>query len=66
MNDLEKVTLRIRAGDKDFINSIFPTVGHNKVIRSIISNYVNKQREALNKARGAAALPPIDIGDLND
>lgn len=39
---LEKHTLRLRAGDVEYIRNRFPKVGSNAVIRRIVSNFVDQ------------------------
>lgn len=46
---LKKHTLRLRSGDAAALDDLFPSLGHNVVIRRIIAQYVDFQR-----ANGAA------------
>lgn len=64
--ELEKVTLRLRKGDKEFIDMLYPNGKHNKVIRAIVSNFVNEKREALNHIDGKHKLPEVNLEELTD
>lgn len=43
--DLEKVTIRLHAGDKDKLNDYYPHVGYNVVIRELVRNFIRKIEE---------------------
>jgi len=44
---LEKVTLNLREGDKDFIQSLTPTTGYSLILRRLVSKFVDEQKSKL-------------------
>jgi hypothetical protein len=55
---LDKHTLRLRAGDVEFIRDRFPKPGANAIIRRIISNFVDKINQVDRvKANGGVYTP---------
>jgi len=58
---LEKVTLRLFAGDKERIDELFPTMGHNKAIRLIVRKFIKEQQEARNKAAGKVEVEAEEL-----
>ncbi len=61
--DLEKVTVRLHTEDKGDIDEFYPTLGHNKVIRKLVSNHLKQLREKLNEKRSETHddIPATDI-----
>lgn len=47
--DFEKVTIRLTRGAKERINELYPNIGYNKVIRTIVDNFVKKIEERINQ-----------------
>lgn len=46
---LEKVTVRLRAGDPQYLADAFPARGYNKALQAIVSSFVDRHREAVNR-----------------
>ena len=47
--DFEKVTIRLTRGAKDRINELYPNIGYNKVIRTLVDNFVKQIEEKINQ-----------------
>lgn len=56
---LEKVTIRLEAGDTEALQSFFPTTGYNVVIRELVHKYVKQLREQ--QAGAVDRLPRIEL-----
>ena len=62
--NLEKVTIRLHKGDKDEIDDFYPRLGHNKIIRKLVSDHLKKLRANVDDKRNQTDEPasdPIDI-----
>ena len=59
--DLEKVTIRLYTGDKEKINALFPTIGHNKMIRKLIRRTLKHIEEKINREEGMRMNKSLDI-----
>ena len=59
-NDLQKHTLHLREGDWDYIESIYKSHGiaTSLIIRSLVSNFVDKKRKQEKDS-------PETLGDVN-
>lgn len=66
--DLQKHTLYLREGDWDYLESLFRQSGiaTSLVIRTLVSNYVDKKRKEYEPQ--ASEMPHLDInlGDRNE
>ncbi len=58
---LEKVTIRLRLGDKEWLDSVYPNAGHNKVIRALVANH----RKAVEE-RVASKQTPLNMEDIEE
>ncbi len=54
-DDLEKVTLNLRLGDKERIRDIFPELNWSTVVRTLVSKYVDQL------TAGQSEAPKTDI-----
>lgn len=63
--DLEKVTVRLHAGDKDALTKYYPMAGYNKAIRALIHQHVKALRARNEQETQHNDRPNIDI-DLGD
>lgn len=61
-SDLQKVTIRLYTGDKDDLDSLFPRLGYNKVIREHVRRLVTIMKER--DPAGPATLPEVNLEDL--
>jgi hypothetical protein len=52
------VTVRLRTGDTQYLSDVFPTRGYNKALQAIVSAFVDKHREAVNRQ---LAAPTLDL-----
>lgn len=64
MQDLEKVTVRLNRGDKNKIETFFPEVGYNRIVRALVSDFIKKVEEKAQRTIGKIATPEIDISSL--
>lgn len=63
--DLEKVTIRLHAGDKSELDEFYPRSGHNRVIRNLVHQHIKMLREKLNQQRSTLD-DDIEPGDITD
>jgi hypothetical protein len=63
--DLEKVTIRIFAGDREALEDLYPNADYNKVIRTLVRKHIRLLQEQANKLGSMAAdsLPEINLED---
>lgn len=58
---LKKHTIRLHSGDVAKLDSAYPTIGHNRIIRQLVRDFVQR-------LQAASATPEIELDpeDLND
>jgi len=67
--DLEKVTIRLTQGARDELQTLFPDVGYNVVVRSLVDNFLKGVKERISQGSTNnidATSINIELGDLND
>jgi hypothetical protein len=65
--NLEKVTVRLYIGDKEELNSFYPQLGYNKVVRKLITDHLKKLRERVNQKRSETNDDDdIDLSSIAD
>lgn len=57
-DDFEKVTIRLTRGAPDKLALYYPTVGYNKVIRTLVDNFIKGIEE-----KSSRTINPVDIGN---
>lgn len=53
--DLEKVTIRLTTGAKEKLNTLYPSLGYNKVIRRLVDNFTRGVEEKVSQQVGSNA-----------
>lgn len=48
--EFEKVTLRLRPGDREYIIENFPDTPMNQIVRKLVSNFVDRHGAGLKNA----------------
>lgn len=57
--NLIKKTIRLNAGDTEELDSYYPTLGYNKVIRELVHRHLVRLRERTNRRLGAVSSADI-------
>lgn len=60
--DLEKITIRVHRGDPAKLDLLFPEIGYNKVIRTMVRNLIKQVEE---KSQHKHQQPKINPEDIN-
>lgn len=58
----EKVTIRLRAGDKHRLDELFPHLGHNKVIRASVARLI-QHADAQTQREIGERLPALELSE---
>ena len=64
--NLEKVTIRLFAGDAERLQAYFPTVGYNRAIRTHIHRLLKHLDERTQQAADTKGIDILNEGDIND
>ncbi len=63
--DLEKVTIRLTQGAAQRLNDLFPSVGYNRVIRTMVDNFLKGVEEKSQRSTTRNPLPlDIDVKEM--
>jgi hypothetical protein len=63
--DLEKVTIRLNRGHAQKLDDFFPSVGYNKVIRTLVANFLKGVEEKAQKNLPKTLTPQeIDVEEI--
>lgn len=62
--DLEKVTIRVHAGDIAEINALYPELGYNAVIRELVHAHIRRKKHEQSKLTHATATLSEDDLEL--
>ncbi len=57
----EKVTIRLREGDSQYLSDVFRQQGYNAAIRSLVSKFVDAHREQVLRTKTIVTAVPLDI-----
>lgn len=55
-DDFEKVCVRLRSGDRERLQSYYPTAGYNRVIRELVARHLKELDERLSRTMNPGDL----------